>query len=215
MTRELYDIFTDKFTITTVEGWAEYGLTACGYNVGYVEPPAPDPQPPSAPQWRPPVDDSAAWYCAVWHDPTGAKNGGYRHTGIDLNLAKQPFGDVERGYPVFSIGAGVVEAVHTTAGWLGFTVIRHEFEGAPLYTRYAHLDSMPLSAGDVVAPGDLVGKIANWTGGDGGDHLHFDMNTTPYTWGAWLTNGGWIDPVPVLRRMLGDDVVDAMLKKGA
>jgi len=213
MTRELTEIFTQTMTVTTPEGWAEYGLVACGYPVGYTEPPAPNPQQPAAPQWRAPIDDPAQWYCAVWHDPTGVKNGVYKHTGIDLNLAKAPFGDVERGFPVYSIGAGVVEAVHTTAGWLGFTVIRHEFEGAPLYTRYAHLDSMPLKAGDVVAPGALVGKIANWQGGDGGDHLHFDMSALPYPWGVWLTGGGWLDPVPVLEKMLGVDAVRAMLEK--
>lgn len=194
--------------------WAEYGLIATGGGMTPGIDPSPGPSPqPVAQQWRPPVDDSASWYCAVWHDPTGARNGGYKHTGIDLNLCKAPFGDVERGYPVFSIGPGVVEAVHTSAGWLGVTIIRHEFEGRALYVRYAHLDSMPLQYGQTVKPGDLVGKIANWTGGDGGDHLHFDIATGPYTWSAWLKGGEWIDPVPVLEKMLGADVVKRMLEK--
>lgn len=54
MTRELSEIFAQAMTITTPEGWAEYGLVACGYPVGYVEPPAPDPQTPQTnePPWR-------------------------------------------------------------------------------------------------------------------------------------------------------------------
>lgn len=207
----------ERFKITTETEWGEYGLIAAGLiepAAPYIEPPAPDPQPPAAPQWVAPVENSADWYCAVWHDQTGAKNNGYKHTGIDLNLDRAPYGDVERGFPVLSIGHGTIHATGYSGGWLGVCVVRYEWQGAPLYVRYAHLDSIPHKIGGDVAPGDVIGKIANWQGGDGGDHLHLDMNTAPFTWSAWLTGPGWIDPVPVLCGMLGDAAVDAMLKRG-
>ncbi len=171
---------------------------------------------PGLDAWAFRVDDPAAWYCAVFHDLTGKLNGGYRHTGLDINLCKPPFGDVERGFPVYALAWGTVTAVAQSSGWLGVVQIKHEHAGEPLYTRYAHLDpaKFVLSVGDTVMPGDVVGYIGNWTGGDGGDHLHLDMALDAFYWGAWLQSTiRWIDPVDVLAAHLNNDLVTALLKK--
>lgn len=164
--------------------------------------------------WVFPVNDPETWYCAVWHDLTGRKNGGYRHTGIDLNLDKSPWGDVDRGQPVFAVAAGTVTASASSSGWLGVVQIRHEHRGAPLYVRYAHLERLAVTVGDIVRPGQLLGFIGNWTGGDGGDHLHFDAATDPFYWGAWLQSSiNWVDPVEILREHLDGDTITAMLSR--
>lgn len=166
--------------------------------------------------WAFPVDDPVTWYCAVWHDLSGARNGGYRHTGIDLNLNRGPWGDVERGFPVYALGPGSVVAATSSSGWLGVVQIQHEHDGAPLWTRYAHLEPgrLMVSAGQAVKAGQLLGYIGNWTGGDGGDHLHLDMATTPFYWAAWRSAAdAWVDPVYVLKAHLDPETVDALLSK--
>ena len=52
------------------------------------------------------------WYVAVVHDtsPQGVLNPGYGgpHTGIDLNVDVRPWGDIDRGLPVWAVADGVV-----------------------------------------------------------------------------------------------------------
>lgn len=168
-----------------------------------------------------PVGDSAyppeKWYAAVVHDPTGKRNNGYKHTGIDLNLDIPPRGDIERvkNLGIYSIGHGVV--TYRTDKWSGvpMIVIEHQYRGKPLYTRYAHLIPV-VEVGDKVEPGQLLGTFANWTKNDGGDHLHLDMATEPFTT-EWLYNQriiNWVDPVPILKDILDPDIIDKMLQQG-
>lgn len=166
--------------------------------------------------WVFPVDDPEDWYCAVWHDLTGQRNGGYRHTGLDLNLCRKPFGDVERGFPVYALGNGIVTAATGSAGWLGVVQVLHTHSASPLWTRYAHLDDgrLMVRPGQVVNAGQLLGYIGNWQGGDGGDHLHLDMATTPFYWAAWRSAAdAWVDPVYVLKAHLDPDRVNALLAR--
>ena len=153
-----------------------------------------------------------AWYCATWHDPTGVRNGGYQHTGIDLNLDCAERGDVERrlGLSIYSLAAGVVDYI--TSDWSGvpMLVIRHEYEGAPLWVRYAHLVPV-VTLGEAVLPRTKLGGFANWRTGD---HLHLDAALDRFT-REWLTPGiRWVDPVPVLKTRLDAGRVDAMLRRG-
>jgi len=152
------------------------------------------------------------WYCATWHDPTGALNNGYRHSGIDLNLDVTPWGDIERtlGLAIFNVAPGIVQYV--TPNWygVGMCVVRSEHDGVPLWIRYAHLLHGVMS-GQFVEAGKMLGPFANWKTGD---HLHFDMALDKFTV-EWLTAGiRWIDPVPILKAHLDDLRVDAMLAKG-
>jgi len=168
--------------------------------------------------WAFPVGTSEAppekWYCAQYHTYAGSPSAG--HTGIDLNLDRSPWGDVDRGFPVWAIAKGQVTSVNHSPGWVGVVVIRHEHQGRPLWVRYAHLapDSI-VSYGQEVAPGELVGVIGNYIAGRGGDHLHFDMCRDAFSWSWYRTSGyDWVDPVPILKAHLDPDRVDAMLRKG-
>lgn len=174
-------------------------------------------QPP--PVWAFPVGNAEyppeAWYAASLHDPTGVLNDGYKHTGLDLNLDKAPWGDVERilGLAVYAIADGVV--TYLTDNWSGvpMIVVKHEHNGVPLWTRYAHI--LPtVTLGETITAGQTIGAFANYTQGTGGDHLHFDMATDEFT-REWLTTDiNWIDPVPVLKTHLNPSTVDEMLKRG-
>lgn len=173
-----------------------------------------------APGWTYPVGDdefpTADWYCACWHDPTGAKNDGYGHTGIDLNVDKAPWGDVDRGQPVIAVAPGVVHTVGYSASYLGGVVIEIEHEGAPLWVRYWHLEWVTQwQVGDTVAPGVCIGIIGDYKLGRGGDHCHLDMCRDPFEPHWWFTNHDlrWMDPVPILKAHLDLATVDAMLAK--
>ena len=155
------------------------------------------------------------WYAYTVHDPTGVKNNGYKHTGIDLNLDVAPRGDVERilGLAVYAIADGVV--TYLTGAWSGvpMVVIQHEHAGAPLWVRYAHIVPAVM-AGQVVKAGQALGGFADYRLGDTGDHLHFDMALDSFT-REWLTPSiRWVDPVPVLKAHLDSARVDAMLTRG-
>ena len=169
------------------------------------------------PTWHFPVGEGSyppeKWYCATWHDLTGALNNGYRHTGIDINLDVSPWGDVERtlDLSVYAIADGVV--TYATANWSGvpMVVIRHEHDGAPLWVRYAHVECY-LAADTSVRAGEDLGGFSDWP--QRGDHLHLDMALDEFT-REWLApNIRWVDPVPVLKAHLAPATVDAMLRKG-
>ena len=155
--------------------------------------------------WAFPVGDAdyppADWYVASFH--------GDAHNGIDINLAKHEFGDVERrlGLSVNAIAAGKVMTV--VADWYGnpMVVVRHAHEGAPLYVRYAHVTPV-VKVGDIVQSGDKLGGFADWRTGD---HLHLDMSTTEYTteWKPW----GMLNPIAVFKMHLDAADVDAMVTK--
>lgn len=155
------------------------------------------------------------WYAATVHDLTGAKNGGYKHTGIDLNLDVAPRGDIERtlGLRVYAVADGIV--TYVTDNWSGvpMLVINVMHDNEPLWIRYAHI--IPAVAlGDNVHAGETLGVFADWQHNDGGDHLHLDMALDPFT-REWLDPKiRWVDPVPVLKAHFDPAKVDAMLRRG-
>ena len=172
------------------------------------------------PRWRLPVgnDEHPAgdWYISVKHDETGALNGGYRHTGVDISM--RTLGDTDRGEPVFAITSGVVHSVGYQGGkgWLGVVVLKHVHRGAPLYVRYAHLSGeigLP-NAGEQIEAGALLGVLGDYLGGDTGDHLHHDMRTEPFAWNTWFTGdaGGWVDPLEVYSHHVRAEQLSAITK---
>ena len=136
------------------------------------------------------------------------------HFGIDLNLDVAPYGDVERGFPIYAVLDGVV--TYTTDNWsgVGMCIIEHELieEATVYYAQYAHVDLM-VNEGECVSAGTVIGRIANWTGGDGGDHLHFGVSTEPVEreYAGWPY---WIDPVEWLKRFISPEIVDASIARG-
>lgn len=160
------------------------------------------------------------WYAACLHDLTGRLNDGYPHTGIDLNLNVKPWGDVDRGMPVWSVASGIIRGIGYSQSYLGSVIVEVEHISAPLYVRYWHLANdatfRGLVAGQIVQAGQQIGAIGNYTLGAGGDHCHLDMKVTLYKGPhCWFTtdSGGWIDPVPVLKAHLPVAEIEAMLSK--
>jgi murein DD-endopeptidase MepM/ murein hydrolase activator NlpD len=151
---------------------------------------------------------------------TGQRNNGYAHTGIDLNVDQYPWGDVDRGQPVFAIAPGRVYAIGYSQSYLGSVVIEIEHGGVLHWVRYWHLDEgfPQLHVHEHIMSGTYIGAIGNYQLGRGGDHLHLDMALDPFGPHWWFTNHRdvrWVDPVPVLRARLDSATIDAMLEKGA
>ena len=106
---------------------------------------------------------------------------GRNHPGIDV--------DAETGDPVLAAAGGVVTIAGeapTGYGGYGLTVgIDHGRGG--LSTLYAHLSSIAVAVGEVVAPGQVLGA-AGTTGVATGSHIHFEVRL----------NGVPVDPQPWL-----------------
>jgi len=85
------------------------------------------------------------------------------HRGLDLAAP--------RGTPVPASGAGTVAA----AGWMGGygngVVVNH---GNGVETRYGHLSSISVTAGQRVAKGEILGRVGS-TGRSTGNHLHYEV----------------------------------------
>lgn len=198
-------------------------------------------------EWTPPVGSERypppAWYVATFHDLTGKRNSGYAHTGIDLNVARPPYGDVDRGQPVFAVDGGIIYRTGYSPSYLGSVIIKVEYHGEainvqywyldsgevasdvavlepgmPLYIRYWHLDNNDTfkSLQADVARGQCLGHIGNYKLGAGGDHLHFDMCLDPFEPHWWFTKHPtlrWIDPVLMMKWHMGPAIVDLMVSK--
>jgi len=192
----------DSFTLTVHGGMS--------YRCAPITEPPPD-------VWAFPVGNGQyppeLWYAATVHDLTGALNNGYKHTGIDLNLAALEYGDVERrlGLSVYAVADGVV--TYITPNWSGvpMLVVQVRHDDAPLWIRYAHIVPVVMH-GQAVRAGQSLGGFANWLGMDGGDHLHLDMCLDRIE-RDWLTAKRWVDPVDVLKAHLPTERIEAMLRK--
>lgn len=85
------------------------------------------------------------------------------HKGVDYRAP--------RGTPVVAAGPGVVELARRKSGYGRVVMIDH---GEGVQTRYAHLQSIEVDAGERVAPGVLIGTVGS-TGRATGPHLHFEL----------------------------------------
>jgi flagellar protein FlgJ len=106
-------------------------------------------------------------------DPLG--HGRRFHSGVDLRAAY--------GTDVPSAAAGDVTFAGDQGGYGTMVVVRHEdgFE-----TRYAHLSSTAVKAGDRVEAGQALGRVGS-SGRSTGPHLHFEVRR----------NGQQLDPTEV------------------
>ncbi|OKK22774.1 peptidase [Streptomyces sp. CB00455] len=124
-----------------------------------------------------PVDGS---YVSTQYHAGGGMWSSGSHTGIDFHAAS--------GTTVHAVGAGTV----VEAGWGGAygnnVVIKHN-DGT--YTQYGHMNSLNVSVGDQVTPGQQIG-LSGSTGNSSGPHLHFEART-----GSQY--GSDIDPLAYLR----------------
>lgn len=113
-------------------------------------------------------------------------SGGYGHRGWDIST-RSGYG---AGSPVLAVDGGVVVgAAYQLDDWSygNAVTINH---GNGLCTRYAHLYSINVSAGQRVSKGQQIGVEGN-TGNSFGTHLHFEvLNSLP--WGALYNPGNYL-----------------------
>jgi len=188
-----------------------------------VMPPASEEPPEHADDWALPV--GTILYPAVkWgvrgytHDlrttnenPNRRNGKPWPHSGYDINLDVPPYGDIERGYPVYAVASGVVHYVTRDWSGVGMCVVLHVHDGVPVWFRYAHIDVV-VAIGDAVEAGQTIGFIADWP--NEGDHLHLDAAYDPFS-REWVTaDVRWVDPAPILRAHIDPELVDGMLRVG-
>lgn len=95
------------------------------------------------------------------------------------------------GTPIGAIANGVVTEVGDPSGELGvYAIIQHTIDGVTVSSVYGHMKfgSMPLTVGEAVTRGQLVGLVGD-TGLSTGAHLHFgilDAAGTPINSLAWI-----------------------------
>jgi murein DD-endopeptidase MepM/ murein hydrolase activator NlpD len=131
------------------------------------------------------------------------------HTGADLNWGK-PYED--KGLPTYACANGVVTFAGRLSVWGNVIIIRHdplyEPSGQVLYSRYGHVQTVLVKAGDRVKRGQQIAEIGD-AFGTLVPHLHFDLSPTtiletrPSDWpgknqAALLKN--YIDPLAWIKR---------------
>ena len=131
--------------------------------------------------------------------PYGSTEGGSRevHHGVEFENAS--------GTPVLAAAEGTVyfagnDATRKFSPWADFygniVVIEHSISYPPfnkLYTLYAHLSSIEVSAGQAVRAGEAIGKVG-MTGTAAGSHLHFELRVTPDDYNSTLDPELWLIP---------------------
>jgi murein DD-endopeptidase MepM/ murein hydrolase activator NlpD len=90
----------------------------------------------------------------------------YIHKGIDLSTYRQ-------GDPIVATADGQVVAVEFDQGGFGNNVIIRHKHG--FYTRYGHMLSFRVKAGQRVQQGEVIGYIGN-TGLSTGPHVHYEVH---------------------------------------
>lgn len=121
------------------------------------------------------------------------------HLGDDWN--GNGGGDTDLGDPVLAIADGVVSSTEDHGGGWGKVVrVIHDVgpAGAPVHVEslYAHLDSIEVSTGEVVARGHRIGTIGD-AGGRYPAHLHLEVRDRvglPLGRGYGAAARGYLDP---------------------
>jgi murein DD-endopeptidase MepM/ murein hydrolase activator NlpD len=112
----------------------------------------------------------------VRNDPFG--RGAAMHAGIDLA------GPV--GTPIYATADGTVtEAAYNEGGYGNLIKLDH---GRGIETRYGHLSSFNVRAGERVKRGQMIGRMGS-TGRSTGSHLHYEVRI----------DGRAVNPVPFMR----------------
>lgn len=101
------------------------------------------------------------------------------HTGLDFLLKPEHVANVQSKklkVPVHAVSEGVVEfaEVRDMPGYTGYgTTVRIYHRQLGVWTRYAHLGSLTVKAGDQVTAGQKIAELG--TSGTDNYHLHFDV----------------------------------------
>ena len=106
---------------------------------------------------------------------------GTSHNGVDIANAL--------GTPIYAVAGGTVIDSGPAQGYGNWIRIRHE-DGA--ITVYGHMQSLYVSVGDVVQPGQIIAGMGS-EGFSTGSHLHFEIwpdGVTPIDPAPWLAAHG-------------------------
>jgi len=99
------------------------------------------------------------------------------HTGVDLGAARSAPVLASADGEVVWTGYGLYRGIPDPNDPYGLAIaIRHDFgfDGQPLYTIYAHLESSLVWKGQPVRAGEQIGTVGD-TGHASGPHLHFEV----------------------------------------
>jgi hypothetical protein len=107
---------------------------------------------------------------------------GSGHSGWDLDAAA--------GTPVLAPARGRVVLAETLQVRGNAVIVDH---GLGVYSAYYHLSEIRVRVGQVVAPGEVIGKVGN-TGLSTGPHLHWEMRV----------GGVAVDPAEWVQRRIGE-----------
>lgn len=93
------------------------------------------------------------------------------HTGADFNDVRG--GNSDLGAPVYAVADGVVVSAAFYPTWGNIVLLHHPALG--VWTQYAHLHDMPVTAGQGVRMGDQIGTIGRGAANRFVAHLHFEV----------------------------------------
>lgn len=118
--------------------------------------------------WQWPLDDK-------YHIISASFGGERQHSGIDIPAVT--------GAPVYAVSSGKVLAADYMGEDGNKIILQHSDDGT-WETRYSHLSSIAVKAGNVVEAGQVIGYVGS-TGKSTGAHLHLSI----------LQNGQPLDPM--------------------
>lgn len=126
------------------------------------------------------------------------------HLGDDWN--GNGGGDTDLGDPVLAVADGVVRSTEDHGGGWGKVIrVAHDVgtAGAPIYVEslYAHLATIEVESGEVIARGRLIGTIGDASGRYPA-HLHLEIRERvglPLGRGYAADKRGYLDPTAFIR----------------
>lgn len=130
-----------------------------------------------------PIDRKLFWISSIFGPRKKANNTWGFHYGIDMAALK--------GIPVKAAHSGTIVQAGPANGYGNMIVIRHSQKYC---TRYAHLDTIGVSIGQLVKTGQVIGTVGNTglvrgkNGAENAHHLHFEL----------LVHGKQINPLTLL-----------------
>ncbi|MGW6255404.1 peptidoglycan DD-metalloendopeptidase family protein [Streptomyces sp. NPDC055085] len=161
------------------KGWAHLHTMATGAGTTGSATPGGGTSTPASADYVRPVPGAVI---QAFHNPDAGYGLGW-HTGVDLAGAQ--------GTPVKAAHGGTVIIGGAGAAYGNHVVINH---GGGVYTLYAHLSAINVTAGQTVSAGQAIGAVGS-TGNSSGPHLHFELRNSPDQYAA----GVFSDPVAWLR----------------
>jgi murein DD-endopeptidase MepM/ murein hydrolase activator NlpD len=130
--------------------------------------------------FRQPVYNKITEFFGTRRSYNGGPVGACGHEGADFSM--------KLGEPIYSAARGRVVFAALTQVRGNLVVVDH---GLGVFSGYYHMSELSVKVGQMVKPGDLIGKAGS-TGLSTGPHLH---------WSLWV-NGEYVDPMEWTQRVI-------------